>query len=1436
MKKYFYLFTFVFLLSANAFSQVTVSGAVSGNGSYSTLNAAFTAITGASQTNANIIVAISGNTTETAAVGLTYKSWTTLKIYPTADNLTISGTISAGPIISLLGAQNVTIDGRVNATGSTKSLTITNTSTASSTHTSTIRIGVDAKNNTIQYCNIKGSTLTTTGGVIYFSAPSSSTNSGNSINNNNITSDPSGRPLYTVFSTGTTGKLNTTATTISYNNFYDFLSTSSASTGIYIKDYADNITIQGNNFYETTNFTPTGNLSYIVINTGTTVNSCSIKDNYIGGNAAGSGTWTKLANASTGNNFTAILAANPTGTPTYTIQNNTIKGFDFTNNSGTATVYTWTGISLNGVGDVLCQGNTISSVVTKETAGTAVYTITGITKTSTAGTATIKNNTIGSLSNSKDINASAVTSTSCNVVGIYYNSTVTSGSSLIEGNTVANVNNAATNTSGSGTLGIYINSSSAHTIDINRNFIYGLTESGNAKLYGMRVGPVPSTACTVSNNIISLSPADNSLIQGGIYQTATVANYYHNTVYIGGSGNGESVALYNNVASGSTFKNNIFVNTRTNNDATNHLTYRSTVTTTNTIDNNDFYVDGSNGAMLATIGNTLPYTVKAIGGFADTHSQNADPAFLNSGGSDPTYYKSGITLAGVTGTSVAVDYSNTNRTSNAYQMGAWDVKPSPTITISVGTYTYNGSSQGPNSLTTPSNPQASSITYLYSGIGYGPTSTRPKNAGSYQVTATINSDLNYNSASSSAVAFTISPKTLSIDAASIASKVYDGSATSGTVTASSLSGFVIGETVTVSSAIGTYPDANVGTVKSATIVYTLANGTGGGLATNYNLANGSATGEISAKALSIGAASIAPKMYDGNTTSGTVTPGTLSGFIGSETVTVSTAVGTYSDATVENSKTATIVYTLANGTNGGLGINYSLANGSATGDITTAETPIIGATKTEADIPGTTADVTVSGATTVLSITDTKTVNSVTVEPGAKLNFSAAKTLNVTSDLVLKATDTETFSANLGSGGINVTGNVIYQRTMDDKKWYFLSFPCNIAVNDIIIDGGRTLGSSWFIKEYDGLTRAKKGTGSNWLSVTSGSTLTAYKGYIFGIATGTATLSFPLTKAIVLSEPAKTIDVTNYTGVAASTNHGWNLVGQPYVSKYNANNGSNMTNMWKFNGLTYNDYYNDSYVQNLPVVDPFAAYFTKVTADGSLSFDLASRQSVRSTVSANTADVVFLDCTTATGTDRTNIILDDTQSASYQNGVDYEKMITTETIIPQVYTVLDGLNYSYNVLPTSSVTQLPLAIYTKTAGSTTISVDGTKVKSLSKLLLTDNATSPATVTDLLTSNYTFNASAGTDNTRFAISAQRIPTASVIQTDMDAFQLSIVDCQLSIKNLSPNSSVRVFDAIGRMVANKNVSNNTLKINLSATGMYTVQIEAGGKFWTRKIVNQ
>ncbi|WP_175487164.1 YDG domain-containing protein [Epilithonimonas hungarica] len=87
-------------------------------------------------------------------------------------------------------------------------------------------------------------------------------------------------------------------------------------------------------------------------------------------------------------------------------------------------------------------------------------------------------------------------------------------------------------------------------------------------------------------------------------------------------------------------------------------------------------------------------------------------------------------------------------------------KATPTVVVTgSNSYTFNGLAQGPaTSTVTPS--AAGTATYSYSGTEnggntYGPSATRPTNAGSYSAIATVAESSNYNTASSTAFAFTI---------------------------------------------------------------------------------------------------------------------------------------------------------------------------------------------------------------------------------------------------------------------------------------------------------------------------------------------------------------------------------------------------------------------------------------------------------------------------------------------------------------------------------------------------------------------------------------------------------------------------------------------------------------------------------------------------------
>ncbi len=106
--------------------------------------------------------------------------------------------------------------------------------------------------------------------------------------------------------------------------------------------------------------------------------------------------------------------------------------------------------------------------------------------------------------------------------------------------------------------------------------------------------------------------------------------------------------------------------------------------------------------------------------------------------------------------SVAADATHTGATSSAT---AFSINPvASTISVTGGSYTYDGSAQGPT--TAPVTGSSGTVTFSYAGttsagVPYGPSATRPSAAGSYTVTASVAADNNYLAATSAAATFTI---------------------------------------------------------------------------------------------------------------------------------------------------------------------------------------------------------------------------------------------------------------------------------------------------------------------------------------------------------------------------------------------------------------------------------------------------------------------------------------------------------------------------------------------------------------------------------------------------------------------------------------------------------------------------------------------------------
>ena len=613
-------------------AQVTVTGSTGADGNYTRLGLAFTALNGTAQTGNSIVVTITGNTTETAVAQLTAGTWTSLVIYPTVSGLSITGNLTT-PLINLNGADNVTIDGRVGQAGPAD-LTIANTGLGNA---STIQFANSAQLNTVQYCRITGSGPSTGRGIILFttSTAGGTGSDGNTIVNNEISGGSTGRPANAIFSAGSAGRENS-ENIISNNNFYDFLNKGVNSTGVFIGRNNSAWTISGNSFYETTSFVPTASVTYyfIRINSTTGVNY-SVSDNFIGGSGPScSGTWVKTN--SLNSIFFGIYVNVAAGTVS-NIQNNTIRGFDWSNSAGA----NWTGIhaaagdmtiSGNTIGDitgsgsilvtgaarnnvyginltttgtVICQNNNIGSITAGNVSANASF-IYGIYKPG-AGSTTITSNTIGSVDTPNSIFASSPSTTAAQSVFGVYNAGA--GTITISNNTIANLTNGTTDTDAADLGEINGICSINGTNIITNNIIHDISNgnansqsNGNASVCGISLlGATPKTVS--GNTIYNLSNAYSAFTGSvaGLYYSGNMAgntvsgNFIH-SLSVSGSSTAASVYGIKIASGASTYSNNVISLGGTTGTTLYGIYETGTAGNNNNLYFNTVYIGGNTGA------------------------------------------------------------------------------------------------------------------------------------------------------------------------------------------------------------------------------------------------------------------------------------------------------------------------------------------------------------------------------------------------------------------------------------------------------------------------------------------------------------------------------------------------------------------------------------------------------------------------------------------------------------------------------------------------------------------------------------------------------------------------------------------------------------------------------------------------------------------------
>ena len=406
--------------------------------------------------------------------------------------------------------------------------------------------------------------------------------------------------------------------------------------------------------------TVTGN----TIGSGTGTGSISVTNSSNGGITCGIGSVSSGAVAIVNNTIGAITTSGTSATiaaslfgiqvtaGVNTISNNLVGSTTTANSLNAATSSTATtpqqviGIFSFSSTSAKITSNTVANLNNNYNSFTVPGQILGIV--TSAGVNTITGNTVRNLSTTSQTSGTA---TSASVLGI-------SQSSSLAGQTVSqNVVHSLANTAASGSvqvIGIYYTSSTGPGANlIARNLVHSLSIASSATgsaMFGMSFN---SGTFTAQNNMvrvgfaaIGFSTAGASVIIG-IYDASTTPsrNFYHNSVYVGGTqtaGGNNTFAFYSPGASNPrNFRNNIFVNARSNSGgAGKHyaVLYGGGIANPAglTANNNLFFVSGSGGVLGSYSGDRTTLAAWQAATGQDASSAVTDPLFINPTGTAAT--------------------------------------------------------------------------------------------------------------------------------------------------------------------------------------------------------------------------------------------------------------------------------------------------------------------------------------------------------------------------------------------------------------------------------------------------------------------------------------------------------------------------------------------------------------------------------------------------------------------------------------------------------------------------------------------------------------------------------------------------------------------------------------------------------------------------------
>lgn len=483
-----------------------------------------------------------------------------------------------------------------------------------------------------------------------------------------------------------------------------------------------------------------------------------------------------------------------------------------------------------------------------------------------------------------------------------------------------------------------------------------------------------------------------------------------------------------------------------------------------------------------------------------------------------------------------------------------------------------------------------------------------------------------------------------------------------------------------------------------------------------------------------------------------------------------------------------------------------------------------------------------------LNNASTNTVGSLMVSSGSELSIPNNAKLTINTNLnnagrIVQNSNLSSSAQILNNGTLKKSGEIVVRKSFKAANgWNFVSFPFDVTAANVKLAGTSSqaswgdltsgTGFDFYAAEYDGQKRDNTGVASysdspNWKSLSPHAFL-ANKGYIIAVtsdidldfvSSGSTTAMFGTTASLTVNQ---------YENNAKLIHHSWNLVGNPFSLSFDLLQATQtQTPFYIYSGSTYHVIMDgESYQTN-----PFSCFFLQAQQT---NLDFGSSGRLLKAPMANYFDEISLSVSNSNYEDKTRVRLQEEAQADYELGKDAVKMMSLNSLVPQIYTNTNGYEYAVNSLP-DSTTGFDLKLKIGEVGDYTITLDNKDLISstFQEVTLVDDSVE----TNLLeTGTYTITAkSKGTKSMRVKLVPATLSVPTSISNILESgIVVNNKKDKVSFTGLQGLASVEVYDISGKLIQSFVNVQDDETLTLKTVGLNILNIKTQSQKANVKIV--